>query len=41
MPREGPSPTKGVVPTPVEVVLRRLEGWLGCVGPAFGGAVTR
>lgn len=41
MPGEGSSPTEGVVSTPVEVVLRGLEGWLGCVRPALGGAVTR
>ena len=41
MPREGSSSTEGVVPTPVEVMLRGLEGRLGCVRPALGGAVTR
>lgn len=41
MPWEGASPTKGVVSTPVEVVLRGLEGRLGCVRSAFSGAVTR
>lgn len=38
---EGPSPAEGVVSTPVEVVLRRLQGRLGCVRPALGGAVPR
>lgn len=38
---EGSSPTEGVVSTPVEVVLRGLEGRLCCVRPALGGAVTR
>lgn len=35
------SPTEGVVSTPVEVVLRRLQGRLGRVRPALGGAVSR
>lgn len=38
---EGPSATEGVVSTPVEVVLRGLEGWLGGMRPSLGGAVTR
>lgn len=41
MPREGSSSTEGVVSTPVEVMLGGLEGRLGCVRPALGGAVTR
>lgn len=41
MPGEGSSPAEGVVSSPVEVVLRGLEGRLGCMRPALGGAVTR
>lgn len=41
MPGEGSSATEGVVSTPVEMVLRGLEGRLGGVRPALGGAVAR
>lgn len=41
MSREGTSPAEGIVPAPVEMVLGGLEGRLGRVRAALGGAVTR
>lgn len=41
MSREGSSPAEGVVSAPVEMVLGRLEGRLGRMRPALGGAVAR